>query len=116
MLTAASPATQLAASLALFGLVYRYTARDDGSPRLKQGVVGAFVAVRALAHITPSAACSPIPLVCGPPLIYFDWPMLAQGAGAGAVAAAGFAAAALALEAAFSSGLLSRATNGGADL
>ena len=111
-----APLSQLAASLGLFGLVYRYAARDDGSPRLKQGLVGAFVAVRALAHITPSAACSPVPLVCGPPLIYFDWAMLSQAVATAAPAGVAFVAAALALEAAGDAGLVQRATNGGADL
>ena len=106
----------LAASLALFGLVYRYVCRDDGTALLKQGVVGAFVVVRSLAAITPSASCTPVPLVCGPPLIYFDWHMLAQGVTAAVPAAAAFAAAALAIEAAVGAGALSRATNGGDDL
>ena len=100
----------------MFGLVYRYAARDDGSPRLKQGLVGAFVIVRTLAHITPSATCSPVPLLCGPPLLYADWAMVAQGVAAGVPAAVAFAAAALALEAAGQAGLVQRATNGGADL
>jgi len=107
---------QLAASLALFGLVYRYAARDDGSPRLKQGLVGAFVAVRTLAHVTPTATCAAVPLVCGPPLLYADWAMLAQGAAAAAPAGVAFAAAALALEFAGDLGIVKRATNGGADL
>ena len=96
--------------------MYRYAARDDGSPRLKQGLVGAFVAVRTLAHITPTASCAAVPLVCGPPLLYADWAMLAQGAAAAAPAGVAFAAAALALEAAAELGVVKRATNGGADL
>ena len=78
--------------------------------------MGAFVAVRTLAHITPSAACLPVPLQCGPPLIYADWAMIAQGVAAAAPAGVAFAAAALALEAAGDAGLVRRATSGGADL
>lgn len=78
--------------------------------------MGAFVAVRALAHISPSAACTPVPLLCGPPLLYADWAMIAQGAAAAAPAGVAFAAAALALEAAGEAGWVQRATNGRADL
>ena len=78
--------------------------------------MGAFVAVRTLAHITPSAACSPVPLLCGPPLLYADWAMIAQGVATAAPAGVAFVAAALALEAAGNAGLVQRATNGGADL
>jgi hypothetical protein len=106
----------LAASLALFGLVYRYASRDDGTPLLKQGVVGAFLALRVIAQVHPSPGCTPVPLVCGPPLIYADWGMLAQAAASAAPAAAGFLAAAAAIEVACAAGWLTRATNGGADL
>lgn len=106
----------LAASLALFGLVFRYTAREDGTLQLKNGVVGAFVSLRSLAAVTASPACTPIPLVCGPPLIYADWAMLGQFLAAALPAGAGFASAALALELAWATGLLARASDGGADL
>jgi hypothetical protein len=57
-----------------------------------------------------------VPLVCGPPLIYFDWAMLSQAVATAAPAGVAFVAAALALEAAGDAGLVQRATNGGADL
>ena len=106
----------LAASLALFGLVFRYTAREDGTLQLKGGVVGAFVSLRSLASVTVSPACTPIPLVCGPPLIYADWAMLGAFLATALPAGVAFGSAALALEAAWASGLLARASDGGADL
>ena len=48
----------LAIMLLLFGVVYRYAAREDTNLMLKQGVVGAFVVTRSWALITPPATCA----------------------------------------------------------
>lgn len=40
----------------LFGLTYRYAVRQDATPQLKQGVVGAFALVRGLAQVDSSSA------------------------------------------------------------
>ena len=99
----------LAASLALFGLVYRYATRSDAdNDMLKQGAVGAFAITRVLASVRVGEQCTALPLECGPPLGYFDWAMLSQLASAGAHAAAAYGGAALAIEAAFDKGLLAR--------
>ena len=102
-----------ALSLALFGLVYRYAARPTGDPAsdqmLAQGAVGAFALTRVLAGVQVGPQCSAVPLVCGPPLGYFDWDMLGQVAARGATAAFAFGGAALALEAAQGRGLIGRA-------
>ena len=55
--------------------------RQDRNPQLKQGVVGAFVITRALAMLQASDGCTALPLSCGPPLGYFNWGMIATGAG-----------------------------------
>lgn len=75
---------------------------------LKQGVVGAFVITRSWAMITPPETCSVVPLSCGPPLGYFDWGMLSQGAFAAVETGVACAAAAYALEAAFARGWIQR--------
>ena len=102
-----------ALSLALFGLVYRYAARPTGDPAsdkmLGQGAVGAFALTRAMAGVRVGPQCSAVPLVCGPPLGYFDWDMLGQAAVRGTTAALAFGGAALALEAAMERGLVGRA-------
>lgn len=49
---------------ALFAIVYRYCIREDDNPMLNQGVIGAFVLVRALSKIQVPAYCSAVPLNC----------------------------------------------------
>ena len=98
----------LALQLALFGVVYRYAAREDESEMLKQGVVGAFAVTRASAATQASAACTALPLSCGAPIGYASWEMIAQGAGVGAESLLAFGGSALALEYACSRGWLSK--------
>jgi len=86
----------------LFAIVYRYAIRkNDNNPMLNQGVVGAFIIVRSLSNIHVTDSCQSIPLRCGPPLGYFDWNMIEQGAWNGIESVALFGAAALAMEFAF---------------
>ena len=66
----------LALSLALFGITYRYTIRDDANDMLKQGAVGAFAITRMLSLIHVSEACTSLPLSCGPPLGYLNYQMI----------------------------------------
>ena len=98
----------LALQLALFGVVYRYAAREDESEMLKQGVVGAFAVTRASAATQASASCTALPLSCGAPIGYASWEMIAQGAGVGAESLLAFGGSALALEYACSRGWLSK--------
>ena len=98
----------LALQLALFGVVYRYAAREDESEMLKQGVVGAFAVTRASAGTQASASCTALPLSCGAPIGYASWEMIAQGAGVGAESLLAFGGSALALEYACSRGWLSK--------
>jgi len=91
----------LAATLGLFGLVYRYAVRRDGNEQLKQGVVGAFLLTRTLNLIHVPAYCTAIPLDCGPPFHYFEWSMVVQGVANGAESLAAFGGAAYCLEMAF---------------
>jgi hypothetical protein len=98
----------LAVMLLLFGVVYRYAVRKDTSTMLKQGVVGAFAVTRALAELRASPGCTALPLFCGPPLGYIDWPMIFGGTFGVAEALVAFGGAALALEAAFDRGILRR--------
>eukprot|EP00320_Phaeocystis_rex_P009811 CAMPEP_0119095330 /NCGR_PEP_ID=MMETSP1178-20130426/169130_1 /TAXON_ID=33656 /ORGANISM="unid sp, Strain CCMP2000" /LENGTH=210 /DNA_ID=CAMNT_0007079125 /DNA_START=26 /DNA_END=658 /DNA_ORIENTATION=+ len=100
----------LAVMLLLFGIVYRYAVRTDKNQMLKQGVVGAFVITRSWALITPSEGCSALPLNCGPPLGYFSWGMIAQGAFATVETGVACAAAAVALEVCFDKGWIQRST------
>lgn len=93
---------------ALFAVVYRYAVREDENPQLKQGAVGAFVAVRILSRIQTSTSCIALPLRCGEPLSYFDWAMLAQLSVGAVESAAIFGAAAAAIEALVSKGWLRR--------
>uniref|UniRef100_A0A7S1UEP5 Uncharacterized protein n=1 Tax=Phaeomonas parva TaxID=124430 RepID=A0A7S1UEP5_9STRA len=68
----------------LFAAVYRYAVREDANPNLKQGVVGAFAITRIIAKINVDpSVCTAAPLTCGPPLGYYNWDMIAQGAAAG---------------------------------
>ncbi|OEU10802.1 hypothetical protein FRACYDRAFT_246671 [Fragilariopsis cylindrus CCMP1102] len=86
----------------LFAIVYRYAVRkNDNNPMLNQGVVGAFIIVRSLSNIHVTETCKAIPLRCGPPLGYFDWNMITQGAWNGVESVALFGVAALAMEFAF---------------
>jgi len=98
----------LAVMLLLFGVVYRYAVREDESNMLKQGVVGAFAVTRALAELRASPGCSAMPLSCGPPLGYVDWPMILGGTFGLVEALVAFGGAALALELGFDRGILRR--------
>lgn len=99
----------LAATLALFGITYRYAVRADGNPNLKQGVVGAFALTRTLNLIhVDVGTCTSLPLHCGAPLGYVSWDMIWQGVGAGVPSFVAFGSAALALEACFDSGFVRR--------
>eukprot|EP00183_Erythrolobus_madagascarensis_P005647 CAMPEP_0185846766 /NCGR_PEP_ID=MMETSP1354-20130828/2297_1 /TAXON_ID=708628 /ORGANISM="Erythrolobus madagascarensis, Strain CCMP3276" /LENGTH=159 /DNA_ID=CAMNT_0028546971 /DNA_START=380 /DNA_END=859 /DNA_ORIENTATION=+ len=91
----------LAISLFLFGIVYRYVVRGDTNPMLKQGAIGAFAVIRAASALRAPDICVPFPLQCGPPLSYFSWPMLTQGAITVAESLVAFGFAAVAIDLAF---------------
>ena len=55
----------LAASLAVYALIYRYAFREgDSNEMQKMGVVGGLAAMRALAAVQVSQDCSPFPISC----------------------------------------------------
>lgn len=98
----------LALASALFAITYRYTVREDASPMLRQGAVGAFALSRAGAAVRVPDTCAPAPLRCEPYGLYLDPTMLAQGAAAALVGACAFGAAAAAVDYACTRGWLRR--------
>ena len=88
----------LALMLGLFGVTYRYAARTDDNPMLKQGVVGAFAITRTLAALQADPQCTAMPLQCGAPLGYVSWTMITQGLVLGLESFVAFGAAAIAIE------------------
>jgi len=99
-----------AASLFLYGIIYRYTIReDDDYPMLNSGIIGAFTVIRVLSMLKVDESCTPFPLYCGPPLNYFSWNMIIQGITAFVESFIGFTAASYCIEFAFRKNWLSRA-------
>lgn len=99
----------LALSLFLFGVTYRYAVRGDiNNKQLQLGVIGAFAVVRALNMVDVSSYCTSLPLNCGPPLFYFDIPMISIGLVNFFESLLAFGTAAAALELAFKSKFLTR--------
>ena len=88
----------LAISLALFGITYRYTIRDDDNDQLKQGAIGAFALTRTFSMIRVSDTCTSIPLNCGPPFGYFDFQMIFSGLSVFIVSFIAYSAAGLAID------------------
>lgn len=100
----------LAAASALFAITYRYTVRQDLSPMLRQGAVGAFALSRASAGVRVSDTCVPVPLRCGPAGLYLDLAMVSQGASAAVVGTCAFGAAAAAIDYCLDRGWISKSS------
>ncbi len=95
----------------LFGIVYRYTIREDENPQLNQGVIGSFVLTRTISKLHVPSYCTAIPLNCGPPLSYLDWEVLRQVFAYGVEASVLFGVTALVLDACMERNILSKFPN-----
>ena len=95
----------------LFGIVYRYTIREDDNPQLNQGVIGSFVLTRTISKVHVPSYCTAIPLNCGPPLGYLDWELLRQFVAYGVEASVLFGVTALVLDACMERNILSKFPN-----
>jgi hypothetical protein len=98
----------LALELALFGITYRYTVREDANEMLKMGAIGAFSLTRALSAIDVPSYCTSIPLNCGPPFGYADFSMLVAGGGSFIESFVCYSASSLAIEKCFENGVIKR--------
>lgn len=97
----------LALILALFGITYRYTIRDDATDQLKQGAIGAFAITRAISLIHVPDTCSSLPLNCGPPFFYLDISMILSGLWHFIESYAAFAGSAIAIDNCLDEGIIS---------